>query len=237
MKALIALLQFATILPLGKPRDLEHFARHSYLYPLAGYVIGGLVAIMVFWIPSRTIAAGIAVAGVLFLSGCNHFDGLLDFGDAIMAQGDREKRIRALTDHQVGAGGVAIGIAITLLLFAGLQASVSIAAAVLIGEVCAKFSMALLTTIGTPFQDGTHSYFHSFSHPYFPLIAFVLCIPLIFLRVSVGQLATAGILMVLCPTVLLLISKRLFGGVNGDVVGASNEITRAFIILCMAIVA
>jgi adenosylcobinamide-GDP ribazoletransferase len=37
--------------------------------------------------------------------------------------------------------------------------------------------------------------------------------------------------------VLLLISKRLFGGVNGDVVGASNEITRAFIILCMAIVA
>ncbi|MCX6688040.1 MAG: adenosylcobinamide-GDP ribazoletransferase [Methanoregula sp.] len=237
MKALIALLQFATILPLGKPRDLEHFAHHSYLYPLAGYVIGGLVAIMVFWIPSRTIAAGIAVTGVLFLSGCNHFDGLLDFGDAIMAQGDREKRIRALTDHQVGAGGVAIGIATTLLLFAGLQASVSIAAAVLIGEVCAKFSMALLTTIGTPFQDGTHSYFHSFSHPYFPLIAFVLCIPLILLRVSLGQLATAVILMVLCPMVLLLISKRLFGGVNGDVVGASNEITRAFIILCMAIVA
>jgi adenosylcobinamide-GDP ribazoletransferase len=236
MKALIALLQFATILPFGKPRGLEHFARHSYLYPLAGYVIGGIVAIVVYWIPNRTIAAGIAVAGVLFLSGCNHFDGLLDFGDALMAQGDREKRIRALTDRQLGAGGVAIGIVITLLLFSGLIASGSIAVAVLIGEVCAKFSMALLTTIGTPFQDGLHSYFHRFSHPYFPLIAFVLCIPLTFLRVSFRQLATAGILMVLCPMVLFWISKRLFGGVNGDVVGASNEITRAFIILGLAII-
>jgi adenosylcobinamide-GDP ribazoletransferase len=236
MKALIALLQFATILPLGKPRDLEQLARHSYLYPLAGYVIGGIVAIVVYWIPSRTIAAGIAVAGVLFLSGCNHFDGLLDFGDALMAHGDREKRIRALTDRQLGTGGVAIGIAITLLLFSGLIASGSIAVAVLIGEVCAKFSMALLTTIGTPFQDGLHSYFHRFSHPYFPLIAFVLCIPLTLLRVSFRQLATAGILMVLCPMVLFWISKRLFGGVNGDVVGASNEITRAFIILGLAMV-
>jgi adenosylcobinamide-GDP ribazoletransferase len=42
--------------------------------------------------------------------------------------------------------------------------------------------------------------------------------------------------MVFCPIVLLLISKRLFGGVNGDVVGASNEITRAVVILCMALI-
>ncbi len=236
MKALIALLQFATILPLGKPRELEHFARHSYLYPLAGYVIGGLIAIVVFWIPGRTIAAGIAVAGVLFLSGCNHFDGLLDFGDAIMAQGDREKRIRALTDRQVGAGGVALGLVITLLLFAGLQASASIAVAILIGEVGAKFSMALLTTIGTPFQEGLHSYFYRFSKPYFPVIAFVLCIPLILLPISPQKLATAAILMVLCPMILLLISKHLLGGINGDVVGASNEMTRAAIVLGMVLI-
>ena len=237
MKALVALLQFATILPLGKPRGLEHFAHHSYLYPLAGYVIGGLVALVVYWIPGRTIAAAVAIALLLLLSGCNHFDGLLDFGDAVMAQGDREKRIRALTDRQVGAGGVAAGIVITLLLFAGLQASASIAAAVLIGEVCAKFSMALLTTIGTPFKEGLHSFFHRFSHPYFPAIAFVLCIPLILLPVSPFQLAAAAILMVLCPVILLVIAKRLFGGVNGDVAGACNEITRAAIILGMAMIA
>jgi len=34
---------------------------------------------------------------------------------------------------------------------------------------------------------------------------------------------------------MLLVSKRLFGGVNGDVVGAANEITRACAILALAI--
>ena len=237
MKALIALLQFATILPLGQPVDFEHFARHSYLYPLAGYIIGGLVALIVFWISNQTIAAAIAIAALLFLSGCNHFDGLIDFGDGVMAHGDAEKRVRALTDRQVGAGGVGLGLVITLILFASLQASTSIVMAILIGEVCAKFSMALLTTIGTPFQEGTHSYLHQFSRPYFPVLAFLLCLPLILLQVSPQKLVAAAVLMVLCPIILLAISKQLFGGINGDVVGASNEITRAAIILGMVIIA
>jgi adenosylcobinamide-GDP ribazoletransferase len=235
MKAFLALLQFATVLPLGKTRELGHFARHSYLYPLAGYVIGGIVALVVYWIADQIIAAAVAIAGLLILSGCHHFDGLLDFGDAVMAQGDREKRILALTDKQVGAGGVALGITITLILFAGLQASGSMIFAIIIGEVCAKYSMAFLTAAGTPFHDGIHSYLHRFSRPYFPALAFVLCLPLILLPVPANKLAAALILMVLCPVVLLLISKRLFGGVNGDVVGASNEITRAIVILGMAL--
>jgi adenosylcobinamide-GDP ribazoletransferase len=236
MKALKALLQFATILPLGKSQDFEYFARHSYLYPLAGYVTGGLVALLVFFIPNPTIAAAVAVTGLLVLSGCNHFDGLLDFGDACMAHGDREKRIRALSDRRVGAGGVALGIAVTLLLFCGLQQSASLVSAILIGEVCAKYSMAFLTTAGTPFQDGIHRYLHSFSRPYFPVIAFLLCLPLLLLPVNPARLAAAAVLMVFCPVVLLVLSGRLFGGVNGDVAGASNEITRAVVILCMALI-
>jgi adenosylcobinamide-GDP ribazoletransferase len=34
----------------------------------------------------------------------------------------------------------------------------------------------------------------------------------------------------------LVISKRLFGGINGDIAGASNEITRAVVILGMALI-
>jgi len=236
MKPLLSLIQFSTILPLGKQQDLEQFARHSYLYPIAGYLIGGIVALAVFFIPDHTIAAAIAIAGLLLLTGAHHFDGLLDLGDALMAHGDREKRIRALTDIHIGAGGVALGIAVTVLLFAGLQASSSIVWSLIIGEVCAKFSMAFLTAYGAPFQQGIHSYLHQFSHPYFPALAALLCIPLILLPVSPLKLAGAGIMMVLCPTVLLLISRRMFGGVNGDVVGASNEITRACVILAMVLI-
>jgi adenosylcobinamide-GDP ribazoletransferase len=236
MKALVSLLQFTTILPLGKPQDLETFARHSYIFPLAGYVIGGLAALPVFFIADRTLAAAVAIACILLISGAHHFDGLLDFGDGLMAHGDREKRIRALTDRQVGAGGIAAGIAVTILLFAGLQASVSVISAVIIGEVCAKFSMALLTAYGTPFREGIHSYLHQFSQPYFPIISVLFCIPLVFLPVSPIKLAGAAITMAVCPVILFIVSKRLFGGVNGDVVGASNEITRACVIIAVALI-
>jgi len=236
MRSLVSLLQFATVLPLGKVQDLELFARRSYLYPVAGYVIGLLAAIPVYFIADRIVAAAVAIAIVIILSGAHHFDGLLDFGDGLMAHGDRENRIHALTDRQVGAGGIAAGLVTTLLLFAGLQASTSIVSAIIIGEVCAKFSMAFLTTYGTPFKDGMHSYLHQFAHPYFPFISILLCIPLILLPVRTVSLVSAGIFMILCPSILLTLSKKIFGGVNGDIVGASNEITRAVVIVAMVLV-
>jgi len=236
MKILKSLLQFTTILPLGKPQDLEPFARHSYLYPVAGYVIGALVAVPVFFIADHTIAAAVAIALIMLISGAHHFDGLLDLGDGLMAHGDREKRIKALTDRYIGAGGVAAGIVITLLLFAGLQASTSLVFAIIIGEVCAKFSMTFLTAYGTPFRQGIHSYLHQFSQPHFPIIAALLCAPILFIPIAPFKLIGAIMAAVLCPTILLILSKRLFGGVNGDVVGAANEITRACAILALVII-
>jgi adenosylcobinamide-GDP ribazoletransferase len=235
MSAILSLLQFATILPLGKPQDFLEFARHSWLYPLAGYVIGCLAAVPVLFIADPAIAAAVAVALLLLISGAHHFDGLLDFGDGLMAHGDREKRVRALTDRQVGAGGVAAGIVTTLLLFAGLQASASVAAAIIAGEVCAKFSMAYLTAYGEPFREGIHSYLHQYARPDFPFLAGLLCLPLFLLPLAPLKIAGALAVMVLCPAVLLIIARRLFGGVNGDVAGASNEITRAMVVITLVL--
>jgi adenosylcobinamide-GDP ribazoletransferase len=235
MKTILSLLQFTTVLPLGKAQDLEHFARRSYLYPVAGYVIGALVALPVSFIANQTIAAAVAVALIILITGAHHFDGLLDFGDGLMAHGDREKHIRALTDRNVGAGAIALGIAVTLLLFAGLQETAAIVCALIIGEVCAKFSMAFLTAYGTPFHEGMHSYLHRFAQPGFPAVSFLLCLPLFLLPVAPVKIFGAMILMFLCPVILLGISQRLFGGVNGDVAGASNEITRALVIVGIAL--
>lgn len=235
MKALVALLQFATILPLGKPQEIESFARQSWLYPAAGYVVGCLAAVPVLVIADHTLAAAVAVAMVLLVSGAHHFDGLLDLGDGLMAHGGREKRVRALTDRQVGAGGVAAGIVTTLLLFAGLQASASIAAAIIIGEVCAKFSMEYLTIYGEPFREGIHSFFHRHARPEFVILAGLLCLPLFLLPVAPMKVLGALVVMILCPSVLLLLARRLFGGVNGDVAGASNEITRAMAVIAIVV--
>jgi adenosylcobinamide-GDP ribazoletransferase len=235
MKALLSLFQFTTILPLGKSQELEHFARKSYLYPVAGYLIGFLAALPVFFIADRMIAAAVAIVLLILLTGAHHFDGLLDFGDGLMAHGDRERRIRALTDRNVGAGAIALGISVTLLAFAGLQGSPSIIIAIIAGEVCAKFSMSFLTTYGMPFREGMHSYLHKYSKPYFPVLSLLICLPLLLLPIAPVKIFGAFISMLICPLLLILVSDRIFGGVNGDVVGASNEITRAMVILTIVI--
>ena len=52
IEAIRALLQFTTVLPLGKTAPFEAFARNTWLYPLAGYITGGIGAIIILLLPA-----------------------------------------------------------------------------------------------------------------------------------------------------------------------------------------
>ena len=236
MEALRALLQFCTILPLGPPADYNAYMRNSYLLPVAGWVTGGIAALIALAVPVPSVSAALAIVAVLIITGCNHFDGLLDLGDAMMAHGSREKRIRALTDRQIGAGGVGLGMLTILLAYAGLTSVASIPIAILVAEVLAKLVMMMLITFGTPFKEGMFSYMHGFVKVWFPIPALLICLPLLLLPIpgisllaAVG--AAAGVFVV-----LYLVTRHLFGGINGDVIGASSEITRAAVIIALVLV-
>jgi adenosylcobinamide-GDP ribazoletransferase len=153
-----------------------------------------------------------------------------------MAHGDRERRVRALTDRYLGTGGVAMGAAVLLITFSSLQALHPFAAALLTAEVGGQFAMVMLTCYGKPFHEGLHSRFYHDAKPFFPLAALALCLPLILLPLTPIQLGAAFSLMIATPLVLNAISNRLFGGVNGDVTGASHEITRAIILAAIALI-
>ncbi|HPM61386.1 MAG TPA: adenosylcobinamide-GDP ribazoletransferase, partial [Methanoregulaceae archaeon] len=60
--------------------------------------------------------------------------------------------------------------------------------------------------------------------------------PLALLPLAYLPLSGAVLAALLIPLLLLLISERLFGGVNGDVVGASGEITRAVVLCALALI-
>lgn len=236
VKSIIALLQFCTVLPLGKPQEFELFAKRSWLYPLAGYVTGGIAALVTFWIADPAIAAAVAIAALLLISGCNHFDGLLDLGDGLMAHGGREKRINALTDRQIGTGAFALATSIVLITWAGLQVAYPFVWVLVLAEVCARFSILLLTVLGKPFRPGIHAFLHEQSRIRFILYAAVLCLPLVFIPLSPFKLVVAAAATVIVPLFLLGIARKAFGGVNGDVAGASNEITRALVIIAVVLV-
>lgn len=243
MKSVLALLQFTTVLPLGKPADFDAFAKHSWIYPLAGYVTGFAAAVpailaAVLGYNNSPVVAALTIAVSLFISGGNHFDGLLDFGDGLMAHGSREKRIRAMTDRTTGAGALAIGMITLLLTFAALSSLPleMIASAVITAEVCGKMIMGLSSALGKPFHEGIQSYIYGLSKRRFAVYTTLLSLPLL-LFIPV-KFAAAGILAGIFIFVsLLLLAKKLFGGVNGDVTGAGNELGKMMVCLVFAVLA
>jgi adenosylcobinamide-GDP ribazoletransferase len=242
LESLRALLQFTTILPIGRLAPFDAFSHRTWLYPFAGYITGGLTGILILCLGTAGMggmaAAVLSLGCLLFLSGANHLDGLMDFGDGLMAHGSREKRIKALTDRQMGTGACALGMLVILFTVAVLAElnPIMMVVAVLCAEVCAKGAAAVLTAIGKPFHEGLHATLHAKAQTKMLVCAMVLCLPLCLLPISVWIIGMNLLTMMLVPLYMRFFAYRLFGGINGDVVGATHEITRAIIIAVVATV-
>jgi len=234
LSPVIALLQFTTILPLGKMAPFDSFSRNIWIYPLAGYVTGGLAGVVLFLLPAPPlVAAGIGLAIVFFITGCNHLDGLLDLGDGLMAHGSCEIRVRALTDRTIGTGGMALGFMVTLVSWGSLASLPLAFFAIILAEVAGKYVMAIMTIFGRPFHEGLHAMLHKYASPWFAIPSTLLLLPL-FLPVSIISVGLMVAVMIAVPAILITLSTRLFGGVNGDVTGASGELTRAGVLVVLA---
>lgn len=239
IEAIRALLQFTTIIPLGKTAPFDVFARNTWLYPIAGYVIGGIAGGVLFILPAPPLAgAVIAIGLILLISGANHLDGLFDLGDGLMAHGSQEKRIHALTDRQIGTGALALGMMVTILSIVSLGSMYSPLAAVpalILAEAGGKWSMCMMTIFGKPFHEGLHATLHRQAKKWFIIPASLLLLPAFLLPLPYEAKITAGIILILVPLCMRTLAYRLFGGVNGDVTGACGEICRCAIltgILC-----
>ena len=234
VEALRAMLQFTTILPMGKRADYDAFASHAYLLPLSGYLVGGIAGLVSLLFGEPLVAGAVALSVALVLTGFNHFDGLCDLGDGMMAHGSREKRVTALTDRTLGAGAVGTAVVVMLLTYAGITTVTSVAGAIIIAEVMGKFVQVILIATGRPFRDGMFSYIHTFARWWFIPLSCIFMLPLLFLQVSLVSAGAAVAAALLTAGILLVVTRRLFGGVNGDIVGASHELTRCMVLLALA---
>ena len=235
LESLRAMLQFSTILPVGTHADYDAFARNAYLLPLSGYLVGGIAGLIAMLFVQPQIAGAVALAVVLVLTGFHHFDGLCDLGYGLMAHGSREKRVTALTDRSLGAGATGVAVVVMLLTYAGLTTVVCIAGAILIAEVMAKVVQVILIVTGRPFREGLFSYLHTFARWWFIPLSFLLITPLLFLPISPVSVGIAAAAAIITAGVLMLVTRYLFGGVNGDIVGASHELTRCMVLLALAV--
>ncbi|MCT8002507.1 adenosylcobinamide-GDP ribazoletransferase [Sphingomonas sanguinis] len=121
MKTLIVALGFLTRLPMPRVEaDEADFARAIRLYPLAGLMIGVIVA-GAGWLGGRVdpwIGALAALGAWVWATGALHLDGLADLADGLgAAHGDRTRLLSVMADPHIGSFGT---IALVMQLLAKL---------------------------------------------------------------------------------------------------------------------
>jgi len=239
-----ALVSFFTVLPV-RGASLEETAREIHLLPLIGLITGlpGAVLLLSAHFVPPGVAATLALGVVLLAAGLHHADGVLDVGDAIMVHGSPDRRREVLQDTRVGIGGLGalfLVYAPTVGALAALCATSPALAtlALLASEVAARSAMLLTLAFGEPADPRSSSvpFVRALSGPHrTPAVVAALLAPLPFLLATSPLLAPLAMLAVpLVGLGALRISVAKFGGIGGDVVGATGEVSRAALLVFLS---
>jgi adenosylcobinamide-GDP ribazoletransferase len=230
LKEISSVFSFLTIFP-SSNANLENIAKYMYLFPIVGIAIGLLVGSFGFglsFLLDPLLVSLLVVASIAIVTGIHHADGLADFADGLMVKGSKDRKLKAMKDLSTGSAGIVaivlylVGLIITISLTSGFD----LFRAILISEILAKFSMVLMASLGNSASLGSNSPFVKIMKDKKKLAAafIIMLIPVI----AIGE--TTGLLMlgvtVTITLFLLAISTRSFGGITGDVLGATNELTR-----------
>jgi len=230
LKEISSVFSFLTIFP-SSNATLENIAKYMYIFPIVGIAIGLLVGSFGFGLSfflDPLLVSLLVVASIAIITGIHHADGLADFADGLMVKGSKDKKLKAMKDLSTGSAGIVgivlylIGLIITISLTSGFD----LFKAILISEILAKFSMVLMASMGNSASLGSNSPFVKTMKDKKKLTAafIIMLIPVIVIGETTGLLML-GVTVTL-TLFLLAISTRSFGGITGDVLGATNELTR-----------
>jgi len=216
---------------------LERFI-FSFILGLAGNIVALPIAVL-----GNLIPAAMTIAFLSVLTGLQHFDGLIDLGNAIGLRNVHDRKMKAHAWTVTYAGAV-LALAVEFLAFAGLfLVNPGYAfGAVIAAEVSAKLAMVTIVWAGKPTHKGLGSIFlakaknklNVAAYAFAVLIAFA-CFGL-FGNLVLG-LASVGMVLVSIPVAFGMrkVSDNVFGGVSGDMIGATNEVARAVTLVLLAV--
>ena len=247
IKQLKNLFSFLTIFPIAMDQDmLSDCAKNMWAFPLIGAFIGFLAGVFGWaayhFLPGLVVGP-LVLALLLLITGLHHTDGLLDFGDGVMAHGTFEHKIEVMHDQLTGAGGLTMGIMTLLIssLAIGQLPSIIIFQGIIVVEASAKLSMVVAAWAGKSVHEGMNSAFLQAMHSNKGNLLLLIA-ALITFAIAAPLLSWAGVFTVLAALitgfVMVAISHRHFNGVTGDVFGATNELARMVsVIALLAVVA
>mgnify|MGYP003469351719 FL=1 len=240
MNSLLLALQFFTIIPVKKnlPMEKRQITGMYTVFPLVGAGIGAVASLALYFEWSSLMTAFVIVSLGILLSGGLHMDGFIDTSDAFFSYRDLKKRMEILDDPRVGAFGV---MAIVLL----IVGKVIIIAEVLSSEsfhwifimIIPVLSRIVLVTLFSTTVNAKES---GLAHFFKQKIHIPLLLPLtacsLFIAICLIGLTTYWLIAITILSVLVVFScvyrswtLKNFGGITGDLLGASLELTEVIL--------
>ncbi|MGC2425047.1 MAG: adenosylcobinamide-GDP ribazoletransferase [Nitrospirota bacterium] len=234
---ILSAIGFLTVIPVGQKKlSSERMAAVTALFPLAGLLIGGILVgfdFLVTGLLPRQVTDALIVTFLAVITGGLHLDGIADTADGLIGgRGDRERTLAIMKDSHTGAMGV---IAIALLLLVKFMALDSIPSvlrpgALLLAPALSRWGQVLVSYGSRPArsENSLAGSFITYIKPTHFIIASMLAagFGVVFGRVE-------GLVSVAAVAIACLLLKIFFnysiGGMTGDTIGASSEITEALV--------
>ncbi|MEK4385310.1 adenosylcobinamide-GDP ribazoletransferase [Solibacillus sp. FSL W7-1464] len=231
--------QFFSAVPIKKQLDMNGKSV-TWMYgflPIVGLLIGSIISSGVFILSryseiSDLLLAILIVIGLIVLTGGLHLDGWIDMSDAFFSYGEKEKRLEILDDPRTGAFGV-ISVFCLLVLKIGiiyemlLQGQFEIVPFLIFIPFIARMGMLLYFITMQPAKEkGLAAYFKGIVIPnklavligVQSFLAFVC-----WFYIGVFSLFILVVVMLIAVAIYRNWSKKYFGGVTGDLLGALGE--------------
>lgn len=244
MDRILATLMFFTRLPFWRIKqvDAEHFKHVVPLWPLAGWLTGGIM-VGVLWLAAQvfplSVAWIIAIIARLLITGCLHEDGLADFCDGMGGGVTRERILLIMKDSHIGTYGV-IGLIIYFLLLTQMSALPVwlLCAIVFTGDVWCKFVSSHIINILPYARKEEEAKNKTIYQRMTALEAFVGaiigCLPFVlFLPKHYWPALLAPVVVFI---LLVWLMKRRIQGYTGDCCGALFLISElVFLLVCLSL--
>jgi len=233
---------FLTRVPFGAKRhDDADVGRAVPWFPVVGGLVGLVVAgvyVGASYIVPPLIAATLAISSGVLLTGALHEDGFGDVADAFGSGATGEDALRILKDPRLGTFGV-LAVVVSVLLRVAALAALTRHDAIL--AVPAAYALARGGAVGSmaffaPVDRGLGAVYTRSVSRSRALIGVATAIAIGAVLARVWIVPAIAIVCVLC-VVMGALAKRKIGGVNGDVLGAIEQLCEIAILVGAAAVA
>ena len=235
MRLFLGALQFMTIVPV-KCRTVEPW-RAAALFPLIGALLGaagaGLLLVLEphFSVQVRSL---LVIAFWIAVTGAFHEDGLADVADGCRAERPREQILAIMKDSRVGTFGAVALIVTIALRWQGLASlTIEPLPALVAVMTLSRSAIVFLARVSRPGSEGMGAAFAGEITTAVALIALAQgmaaawwCGP----RVALAMIGVTGFVVLLARVYF----HRRIGGVTGDCLGATSQITETVLLVLLA---